>query len=497
MKLHNTVQIREIDAHTVLHGGIASYDLMERAAERCIEWILNNLGYRRSFIVLCGAGNNGGDGLAIARMLHQCGLEAKVLLMPADTYSADNLKNQEALKTAGVDACVLSKDKLKDLADVDVVWIDALLGTGARAVTDAIWIELFETINRARGLRVAIDLPSGLQGEAIPEPQHAVIRAAITLCFHKPRLSFFFEESAAYIGHWDVLDIGLIEPDNLSTDWHYTTQADLQQCLHLRNPFAHKGSFGHALLAGGSIGKAGAVILSAKAALRSGTGKVTAFVPRAVLMPMQSALPEAMCMVSESESHLSGPLNPEHFNSIAFGMGAGTHDETARLLKILIQNSPVPLVLDADALNILSENKTWLAFLPASTILTPHPGEFDRLAGKSANSFERWQHARELAIKSGCIVILKGAYTRICLPSGQTYFNSSGNAGMATAGSGDALSGIIAGLLAQGYSPEMAAIVGVFVHGMAGDAVAEQKGKIGMLAGDLIEALPEAWKKVE
>jgi NAD(P)H-hydrate epimerase len=245
------------------------------------------------------------------------------------------------------------------------------------------------------------------------------------------------------------------------------------------------------------LGKGGAVILAAKAALRSGVGKATAFVPQCVVAPVQSALPEAMCLPTESENHLSGVLNPEHFDAIAFGMGAGTHAETARLLKVIIQNTPVPLVLDADALNILAEEKTWLAFLPARTILTPHPGELDRICGKVSSSFDRWQNARALAFNTGCIVVLKGAYTRICLPDGQTLFNSSGNAGMATAGAGDVLSGIIAALLASGYSELDAAVLGVFAHGMAGDFAAAKHGETGMIAGDVVEALAEVWKVME
>jgi hydroxyethylthiazole kinase-like uncharacterized protein yjeF len=497
MKILNTQQIREADALTIKHEGITSHALMQRAAQCCTEWILNHLGYMQKFIAVCGPGNNGGDGLSIALQLYERGLEVEVLLFKAEKYSADNLANQQALKRTDIQINTLDEYAVQARADADVVWIDALWGTGARAITEKSLCEIIDALNSARGMRLSIDLPSGLQGESIPEAKSHIVKASITLCFHKPRLSFFFEESAPFLGHWEVLDIGLTEPESINTNCYYTTRDDAKSMFRRRPIFSHKGTFGHALIAGGSFGKGGAVILAAKAALRSGAGKVTAFVPKCVVAPMQSAVPEAMCLPAENDAYTSGMLNPEHFDAIAFGMGAGVHDETVRLLKVLIQNTPVPMVLDADALNILSENKTWMSFLPARTILTPHPGELDRLCGKAANSFERWQNARNLALKTGCIVVLKGAYTRICLPDGQTLINSSGNAGMATAGAGDVLSGIIAALLASGYSALHAAVLGVFAHGMAGDFAASTKGETALIAGDIVEALAEVWKAIE
>jgi hydroxyethylthiazole kinase-like uncharacterized protein yjeF len=497
MKILNTQQIREADALTIKHEGISSLDLMERAAERCSEWIVNHLGYTQMFVAVCGPGNNGGDGLAIARQLHERGLEVEVLLLKAEKYSADNLANQRALELKGIKLKTLNESAIKAWANADAVWIDALLGTGAREITDVHLGGIVNALNAIRGLRLSIDLPSGLHGEHIPEPKSSIVKASVTLSFHKPRLSFFFEESAQFLGHWEILDIGLKEPETIDTECYYTTLSDVKLLFRKRSLFSHKGTFGHALIAGGSLGKGGAIILSAKAALRSGAGKVTAFVPQCMVPSMQSALPEAMCLPSENDKYISGMLNPESFNAIAFGMGAGTHDETVRLLKVLIQNTPVPLVVDADALNILAENKTWMSFLPARTILTPHPGELDRLYGKTSNSYERWLNARNLALKTGCIVVLKGAYTRVCLPNGQTLFNSSGNAGMATAGSGDVLSGIIAALLASGYSAMHAAVLGVFSHGMAGDYAAANKGETALIAGDIVEALADVWKEME
>lgn len=497
MKLLNTQQIREADAFTISQEGISSLELMERAAGRCTAWMLNHMGYARKFIVVCGPGNNGGDGLAIARQLHERGLEVDVLLLGVEKYSADNRINQQAIESKGIQIGALDIAHIEAMSQEDCVWVDALFGTGARKIAEPNLCRIVDALNVVRGLRVSIDLPSGMQSDSIPEPKSHVVKANITLCFHKPRLSFFFEESALFLGHWEVLDIGLREPETITTDCYFTTLSDAKILFRKRPAFSHKGTLGHALIAGGCLGKGGAVILAAKAALRSGVGKATAFVPHCMVVPMQSALPEAMCLPAESENHLSGLLNPEHFDAIAFGVGAGTHEDTARLLKLLIQNTPAPLVLDADALNILAEEKTWLAFLPARTILTPHPGELDRICGKVSSSYDRWQNARSLAVKTGCIVVLKGAYSRICLPDGQTLFNSSGNAGMATAGAGDVLSGIISALLASGYSELDAAVLGVFAHGMAGDFAAAKHGETGTIAGDIVEALAEVWKVME
>jgi hydroxyethylthiazole kinase-like uncharacterized protein yjeF len=497
MKLLNTQQIREADAFTIAQEGISSLELMERAAGRCTAWMLNHLGYARKFVVVCGPGNNGGDGLAIARQLHERGLEVEVLLLGVEKYSADNRINQQAIESKRIQIGALDIAHIEAMSQEDCVWVDALFGTGARKIAEPNLCRIVDALNVVRGLRVSIDLPSGMQSDSIPEPKSHVVKANITLCFHKPRLSFFFEESALFLGHWEVLDIGLREPETITTDCYFTTLSDAKSLFRKRPTFSHKGTFGHALIAGGCLGKGGAVILAAKAALRSGVGKATAFVPHCMVAPMQSALPEAMCLPAESENHLSGLLNPEHFDAIAFGVGTGTHKDTARLLKLLIQNTPAPLVLDADALNILSEEKTWLAFLSARTILTPHPGELDRICGKVSSSYDRWQNARTLAVKTGCIVVLKGAYSRICLPDGQTLFNSSGNAGMATAGAGDVLSGIISALLASGYSELDAAVLGVFAHGMAGDFAAAKHGETGIIAGDIVEALAEVWKVME
>jgi NAD(P)H-hydrate epimerase len=492
MKLLDTQQIRNADQFTIEQEGIQSVDLMERAAQACNNWIINNLGYQFPFVVLCGPGNNGGDGLAIARLLSLSGISVTVLQLESEKYSKDHQINSERLSKTSVNIGILNTESISKIAPEAVI-IDALFGTGFQHKTSTTIDEIILHINRKSNFKVAIDLPSGLQGESTPEQGKHVLKASVTLCFHKPRLAFFFPESAQFVGQWEIIDIGLKEEKSSGFERFLITANDVKSLLQRRPKFSHKGIYGHTLLAGGSLGITGSMILSSKAALRSGTGKVTAYIPKVCVNPIQTAIPEAMCIASTGENYLDGSFNPDGFQSIGFGMGAGKNDETAKVLKSLIQNAKCPLVIDADGLNILAENPTWLAFLPAFTILTPHPGELDRMVGKSENTFERWNKAMQLSMKTNAIVVLKGAHTAVCLPNGSCWFNTSGNPGMATAGSGDVLSGIIAAFCAQGYPPEKAAIIGVFVHGKAGDLAAEQNGMTGLIATDIINHLGKVW----
>jgi hydroxyethylthiazole kinase-like uncharacterized protein yjeF len=358
---------------------------------------------------------------------------------------------------------------------------------------------IIQELNKLPNFKIAIDVPSGFFADA-PMPYKAVaLQANVTLCFHAPRLMYLFAESEKWVGEWQVLDIGL-KVNELATSqaavlgtYVYTLQNDLIAMLPYKSNFAHKGTNGHALLVGGSKGKMGSVVLAAKACLRSGTGLCSAYIPANANMILQTAVPEAMIFESESEWQVSGSFNAEHFSAIGFGPGAGKHEETAKLLKFLIQTVNGNLLIDADGLNIVAENPTWLSFLPNNTVLTPHPGELDRICGKANSGFERLENARNLSMKTGAVVVLKGAYTAVCSPSGAIYFNSTGNNGMAKGGSGDVLSGIITAILAQGLSALNAARLGVFVHGLAGDIAAEEFGKIAMNAGDIVKALPAAW----
>ena len=498
MHILSNKQLHAADAYTIATQNIRSADLMERAAEACSDWLLKTQPTDAVYGILCGPGNNGGDGWAIARMLKNAGKEVQVFALPARETIDDNALNKSRYLVDGADHHKLVQNSAGTMEGITVI-VDALFGSGLNRPLEDELAEIIRSINHLKVQRIAIDAPSGFFTD-VPMPAKAeAICAHHTLCFHAPRLQYLFPESQRWVGNWHVLDIGLIEPDEDTfkddpfSNYHYTLLPDLKKHLHKPGHFAHKGSNGHALIVGGSHGKTGAVILATKACLRSGVGLCTAYIPAESYAILQGAVPEAMVFTSEQPQHLSGSFNPEPFAAVGFGPGAGQHEDTAQMLKNLLQNTAYSLLIDADGLNILAENPTWLAFLPDNTVLTPHPGELDRLCGKADSGFERLENARELSRKTGSIVVLKGAYTAVCSPSGEVHFNSTGNPGMAKGGTGDALSGIITALLARGIPALHAARLGVFVHGLAGDIAAERLGFIGMQASDLIEALPVAW----
>jgi NAD(P)H-hydrate epimerase len=351
-------------------------------------------------------------------------------------------------------------------------------------------------MNDLPNIIVAIDIPSGLMGEDntgnYPEK---IVRADFTLTFQFPKISFLFAENEPFTGKWEVLPIGL-HPEGIvqvSSDFYFVEKEDVKGMIPARTKFAHKGTFGHALLIAGSYGKMGASVLASKACLRAGVGLLTAHVPHFGYSIIQTVVPEAMVSIDDHDSIFTGFPDLVPFTAIGAGPGLGMKSNTKKALKELVEKAKVPLVLDADALNVLSENKEWLNELPEKSILTPHPGEFNRLVGETANSWERIEKQRQMAKEFKIILVLKGAFTTIALPDGKLFFNSTGNPGMATAGSGDSLTGIILGLLAQRIPPEHAAIAGVFLHGLAGDMASRIKSEHALIAGDITEFLGEAF----
>jgi NAD(P)H-hydrate epimerase len=343
---------------------------------------------------------------------------------------------------------------------------------------------------------VSIDLPSGLFCDG-PTAGDAILKAHRTFTFQTPKLAFFLPENAAYLGAWAYGSIGL-HPGyeaNTETSFYYSTLFDIKPLRKVRTKFAHKGTYGHALLIAGSWGKIGASVLAARACLRSGVGLLSVHVPRCGQMVLQNAVPEAMVQADQRAKFWAEMPDIQGIASIGAGPGIGRAPETAAVLKQLLQTVQVPLVLDADALNLVSENG-WLNLIPANTIITPHPKEFERLFGKTLNGFERLDLQRNMAQKYGIYIILKGANTSIACPNGDCWFNSTGNPGMATGGSGDVLTGILTGLLAQGYTPQSACLLGVFLHGLAGDLAAEALSQEALIAGDLVDFLGKAWLKL-
>lgn len=503
MKLFSASQLREADAFTIQHEPITAHDLMKRAATTCVNWLTERYTTDSEIKVVCGLGNNGGDGLMIARLLAEQNYKTEVFIIDySQKHTSEFNANYEQLKSVSKNNLRISEINSSEQFIADFtptkkhLVIDALFGSGLNKPIEGFIAEIIDYINETAPLVIAIDIPSGLYCDLLNAPGHKIIKADYTLTFQFPKLSFMFSETARYVGEFFVLDIGLHMDyiNHTAVQNYYTTKNDVHKLLKKRTKFSHKGDFGHSLIIAGSYGKIGAAILAAKACLRAGTGLLTVHVPQCGYQIMQTAVPEAMADVDKHEEYIAGNISLEKYNAIAIGPGMGLQQQTVHAIKLLIQNSSLPLVFDADAINSIAENKTWLPFIPADSVFTPHVKEFERLTGKTATSLERLNIQREFSIKYSVYVVLKGAHTSISCPDGIIYFNSTGNPGMAKGGSGDVLTGIITALIAQHYTPKEACILGVYIHGLAGDLAAKHKSTEGMIANDIIEQLPNAFK---
>ncbi len=494
MNILSATQIREADAFTIKNEPISSVDLMERAATKCFSWLEKKYHKDDSFVIFCGVGNNGGDGLVIARLLKKAGYQVDVFVVEfSKKYSADFQVNLDRLKELALVPVFLTEANHSFSIKEKSIVIDAIFGSGlARPVVGFI-AQIISQINNNE--IVAIDIPSGLYGDDNRANDGEKVKAKYTLTFQVPKLATMFPSNFDYVGEWMVLDIGLNNEFIAQQDTKYYALSDEDASLMLqkRPKYAHKGSYGHALLVAGSKGKMGAAVLASRACLKTGVGLLTTHVPKIGLPILQTVVPEAMGSESEGEEFITDLPKLSKYNVIGVGPGIGLEKQTQNILKLLIQNAKTPLVLDADALNILSENKTWLSFLPSDSILTPHPKEFERLVGKWTSDEERLELQQNFSLKHNVYLVLKGANTSITTPLGNTFFNTTGNPGMATGGSGDVLTGIITSLLAQGYHPQEAAVLGVYLHGLAGDVAKENNTEYAMIASDIIESLPLAF----
>jgi len=501
MKILNVEQTKALDSYTIIHEPIASIDLMERAAWAIYNLLEARLSVGQKISIFCGTGNNGGDGLVLARMLMNHGFEVYVYHLQVTENTTEEFRiNLKILSKLAVNQLyeISNKRDIPCIQSTDIV-IDAIFGSGLNKSLHGIPKEIVQAINASGAIVISIDIPSGLMSnQAIDILNDTVIHADYTFTFQFPKLSFLFPENENIVGCWEVLPIGLHEGyiASLAVDDNFMMPADVKTIVRKRSNFSHKGSFGHALLIAGSEGKSGAAILSAKACLRAGAGLLHVHVPRSTALPLQLSLPESMLSIDSSATHISQLPELESFNAIGIGPGIGKDDETSNAFKLLIQEVKFPMVIDADALNLLSENKTWLAYLAAGSILTPHPKEFERLVGQWSNSFEGLELQKAMSVKYQLIIVVKGAYSTITDSQGHCWMNSTGNPGMATAGSGDVLTGMILGLLAQGYLPIEAAKLGVFLHGLAGDIAAEERGFESLMASDIIENIGRAYKKL-
>lgn len=497
MKVLTIEQIREADEFTMVNEPISDDALMERAATKCVDFIKSRWNKDTPFVVYCGSGNNGGDGLVIARLLAEEEYYVTVICLDANNYSDAFNLNYERIKKQNLANVFIVSNIEEDLPifPENAIIIDALFGSGLSRCVSGLAKEIIESINKKNNTVVSIDLPSGMCCNSDNFESYTIVQADFTLTFQCPKLSFFLSENAIFVGRWYVLDIGLNKEfiSSCQTNYFYVEKSDINSLIRLRKRFSHKGNYGHALLLAGSYGKVGAAVLSAKACLKSGVGLLTVRIPSCAYQILQTSIPEAMVSIDESAHYLTPYNIKDNHNAIGIGPGIGTEEETASALKFILQNFQKPLVIDADAINILSQNPTWHSFIPKNSILTPHPKEFIRLVGQYNDDIEKLKMQSDFSKKYNIYIVLKGANSSISTPDGTIWFNSTGNPGMATAGSGDVLTGILTSLLAQGYTPLETCLLGVWIHGKAGDIAAIQNSEISVIAGDIVENIGKAF----
>ncbi len=502
MKVFTSAQVKDIDSYTIAKEPIKSIDLMERAAKALTTWLLKNIDTSSVINIFAGPGNNGGDALAVARLLIENKYKVRTFFPDiSKRISTDCKINLERLKEISSDIVneINIQSELPVLSKKDII-IDGIFGSGLTRPVEGLAEKIIKHINDSDSYVISIDIPSGLFGEDNRDNiKENIIKADYTLTFQFPFLSFFFAENACFTGNWEILDIGL-HPEALrisNTPYNTLESIDIKNIIKPRQKFTHKGTYGHALIIAGSYGMMGAAILCARACIHGGVGLLTMHVPQCGYEIMQISVPEALINTDHSVNYFSAFNETLKFNAVGIGPGMGCMQETARAFKKLLNNINSPLVIDADALNILANNKDWLKSLPPDSILTPHPGEFDRLCGPSTSMYERYLKQLDFSCEYKVFVVLKGYHTIITSPDKTTCFNTTGNPGMASGGSGDVLTGLIVSFLAQSYSPADAAKSAVFLHGLAGDMAKERKGEESMTASDIINKLGKAFLKIK
>lgn len=503
MKIFTSAQVHELDKYTIEHEPVKSVDLMERAAKVLTEAIMAEWSERTPVVVFAGPGNNGGDALAVARMLAEADYKVTAYLFNIhDKLSPEcSVNRQRLIDGKRVRFVEISLNFEPPELSGDMLVVDGLFGSGLNKPLMGGFASLVKFINQSQAKVVSIDIPSGLMCEDNSNNIHSnIVRADLTLTLQQKKLSMLMADCQRYVGKLRVLDIRL-SPEyikNTPTPFRILEETDLIPRLRHRSDFAHKGSMGHALIVAGSYGMSGASVLATRACLRSGVGKVTVQTPKRNYDIMQISVPEAVLQIGNDEFAFSESVDCDAFDSLGIGPGVGQDENTAIAIIGQVRRAKCPIVLDADALNILASHRAWMQQLPAGIILTPHPSEFDRMAGGlSADCHDRLMRACRLAQKLQGYVILKGHYSALCMPDGNVVFNPTGNSGMATAGSGDVLTGVITALLARGYNQADACMLGMYLHGLAGDLAVKDIGKESLVAGDIINYLPKAFMRLE
>ena len=492
MKILSPAQIYEADQATIKNFPISSTDLMEKAGSKCYEWIFHQFPEpNRPIHVCCGMGNNGGDGLVISRLLLEKGFQVQTYLICFSEKRSDDFK-VNLIRLTEMKASI---QEVRHVGDFPVInkhdlIIDAIFGIGLKRSPKGFTKDYIQHMNASGATIISIDIPSGLFAESQVQDKQAVVRSSYVLSFQVPKLAFMLSDHQLYMNYWKVLDIEL-DPaylEKVETLYHFVDHKFITDFIKVRKRFSHKGTYGHSLLMGGSFGKVGAMILASKAALKAGSGLVSTYIPKCGYTAMQATNPEVMVEVDD-EKYLQFFNVKTKPDAIGIGPGMGTHLKTKKGFVDFVMHCKVPMVIDADGLNIISEYDDLLKIIPKDSILTPHPKEFQRLVGSWTNDYEKLAKQIDLSSTLQCVVVLKGAYTSIAY-NGKLYFNSSGNPGLATAGSGDVLTGIITGLLAQHYTSIEAAILGVYIHGRTADiGIASTESMESLTAMDCITYL--------
>ncbi len=494
MKILSAIQIKSCDIATT-ESGISSLNLMERAAAKCVEWTEMNFKTTNRFLIFCGTGNNGGDGLTMARMFYEKGFDVEVYIDRANlNFKADTEINFRKIKK-------ISGIEIKDFGDFSktikekTVLIDALFGYGLNRKLSGKVKNLVETLNQTTLPKVSIDIPTGLFADKVIEKDSVVFKADFTLTFQFYKRSFLHPETGRFCGKTEVLDIDLDSKfiEDAETDYFVIDNSIIRKIYKPREDFSNKGTFGKSILVGGSYGKIGAVLMSSLSALRTGSGLTFTMAPDCGNLILQSQIPEAM-FISSGENYI-GKIEIQDKAIYGIGPGLGKEKQTQKALLEFLKSYKNPVVLDADALNILAENQN-LNLIPKHSVITPHPLEFERLFGKTENSFDRIELAKEKAKESQIFIVLKDHHTAIITPDKKVYYNITGNSGMAKGGSGDVLTGIITSLISQKYEIKEACIFSVWLHGKAGDFAAEEFSKESMLPTDLINKIGEVFKSL-
>lgn len=488
--------LKKADQYTIEHTPIASHLLMEKAAKKVCQYFLKDFKPTKRIHIFCGPGNNGGDGLVIARLLHEQDYAVEVYIVKSNQYSKDNRHMQKKLPGNLSLHLLQSKEDFPSIENDEFI-IDALLGYGLNKTLDGLYKHLVIHLNNQKGITISVDCPSGLFIHQHTEKE--AIKARHTYTFQFPKLAFLLEENSIYVGEFTILDIGIKLPTKINqlNTFNYLIFNDISKLIKPKDKYIHKGKNGHIMLIGGAFGKVGAILLAAKAAMHSGAGLTSIYSIAKANTILQSSLPEAMFMSDKSdEDYLEFFPKYEDRFTYGIGPGLGTHSITKKAFIEFLKQASSPLVLDADALNCIAEDKA-LEYIPANSILTPHPKEFARLFGQKENQLDTLQWAIQQAKKFAIYIIFKGAHSQIICPDGNVYFNSTGDVGMAKGGSGDVLTGIITAFLAQGYSPLESALISVYAHGLAGEFCAQKYSTIYYGPQQLIEQLATVFQKFE